>query len=163
MSFETKVEAVVAADHFWVSQLGNTVAMLFHEYFVGRNINWLGFYIKEGNHLRLGPFQGKLACTSIKIGQGVCGRSAERCVSILVDNVHEFEGHIACDSASQSELVVPIIHRDLGVVGVLDIDCLDLNGFTEQDKLAMERVVQVIVKHVNWSSLFVTAINQIAS
>ncbi len=102
-------------------------------------LNWVGFYFLEGDTLILGPFQGKVACTRIPLGQGVCGSAAARRETLRVDDVHSFDGHIACDSASESELVVPLI-RNEKVIGVLDIDSPHQQRFTEADQLMFERL-----------------------
>ena len=107
------------------------------------DLNWAGFYIMDKGSLLLGPFQGKVACIRIQVGKGVCGTAAEKDESMLVNNVHEFPGHIACDSASNSEIVVPI-HRDGKVVAVLDIDSPTLNRFTEEDRIGIENFVKVL-------------------
>ena len=106
-------------------------------------INWAGFYLLEGNELVLGPFQGKPACVRIPIGKGVCGTSAERKETIVVDDVEEFPGHIACDSASRSEIVVPIV-KNGELIGVLDIDSPELARFSDVEKDVFERIVKII-------------------
>jgi len=111
------------------------------------NINWVGFYLFKDGILKLGPFQGKPACMFIKLENGVCGWSARNQKSIKVDNVHEFEGHIACDSASNSELVIPII-IDEKLYGVLDIDSPLYNRFSDYDLETMETVVSIISKKI---------------
>ncbi len=107
------------------------------------NINWVGFYLNDGNKLTLGPFQGKPACTVIPNYRGVCGHVAKTLKSIVVENVHEFEGHIACDSASNSELVIPIF-KDNELFGVLDIDSPLLNRFTNDDLVNLEEFVKFL-------------------
>ncbi|MCQ2770994.1 MAG: GAF domain-containing protein [Clostridia bacterium] len=114
------------------------------------NLNWAGFYIYNGEKLILGPFCGKPACTSIAIGRGVCGTAFKAASTQLVKNVHEFPGHIACDSASNSEIVVPII-VDGSIVGVLDIDSPILNRFDENDKEGLEKLVEYLSSI--WASL----------
>ena len=110
------------------------------------DINWAGFYIMKEGQLVLGPFQGKPACIRINVGSGVCGTAVAENKTQLVMNVHEFPGHIACDSASNSEIVVPIHNRDGSVYGVLDIDSPSFGRFTEEDKAGLEAVVKVIEK-----------------
>ena len=110
------------------------------------DINWAGFYIMKEGQLVLGPFQGKPACIRINVGSGVCGTAVAENKTQLVKNVHEFPGHIACDSASNSEIVVPIHNRDGSVYGVLDIDSPSFERFTEEDKAGLEAVVKVIEK-----------------
>lgn len=111
------------------------------------NINWVGFYLYKDGVLKLGPFQGKPACMIIKLENGVCGWSARNKQSIVVDNVHEFEGHIACDSASNSELVVPII-IDNHLYGLLDIDSPLYSRFSNEDLKTMEEVINIITKKI---------------
>ena len=123
-----------------ISILANVSALLFHEL---SDVSWVGFYLCANNHLELGPFQGKVACTVIPFGKGVCGTSIERNETILVPNVHEFPGHIACDSASNSEIVVPIFLNN-EVVAVLDLDSTSLNRFTEEDKIGLEDISATI-------------------
>jgi L-methionine (R)-S-oxide reductase len=106
------------------------------------DLNWAGFYFMRGPELVLGPFQGKTACVRIAVGRGVCGTSVERRESIVVPDVHAFPGHIACDSASRSELVVPLI-RDGRVIGVLDLDSPNPNRFDDEDREGCEKMVQI--------------------
>lgn len=110
-------------------------------------INWVGFYFKEKDQLVLGPFQGKVACTRIPIGKGVCGIAALKKEVIRVDDVHQFVSHIACDSASNSEIVLPIIVND-EVIGVLDIDSPYYNRFTLKDEEILRNVVEIIEEYV---------------
>ena len=110
------------------------------------DINWAGFYIMKEGQLVLGPFQGKPACIRINVGSGVCGTAVAENKTQLVKNVHEFPGHIACDSASNSEIVVPIHNKDGSVYGVLDIDSPSFERFTEEDKAGLEAVVKAIEK-----------------
>ncbi|WP_394494768.1 GAF domain-containing protein [Shewanella sp. ENK2] len=105
------------------------------------NINWVGFYIKKADQLVLGPFQGKVACTRIVIGKGVCGTAAALDQTQLVEDVHQFEGHIACDAASNSEIVVPV-HNGNDVFAVLDIDSPLLNRFDADDQKGLEILVK---------------------
>ena len=107
------------------------------------DLNWAGFYLMKDGRLQLGPFQGKTACLRIPLGKGVCGTAAAKDETQLVKDVHEFPGHIACDSASNSEIVVPM-HKDGKVFGVLDIDSPSLNRFTEDDKNGLEEFVKIL-------------------
>lgn len=109
------------------------------------NINWVGFYLVENNNLFVGPYQGDIACGKIEYGKGVCGTSLKEKRSILVPNVHEFKGHIACSSLSKSELVVPIFKNN-EVVALLDIDAPIYNRFTDNDLKEMEEVAKVLTK-----------------
>lgn len=106
------------------------------------DINWVGFYLMKNGRLVLGPFQGKPACVEIPAGQGVCGAAAERDEIVLVENVHEFPGHIACDSASQSEIVIPM-HKDGEIFGVLDIDSPIIARFDEEDRRGLYELVLI--------------------
>ena len=108
-----------------------------------RDINWVGFYTIKDNQLVLGPFQGKVACTIIQMGKGVCGTAAATDSTQLVPDVHKFHGHIACDSASNSEIVIPM-HRNGEVFGVLDIDSPIFDRFTEEDKKGLESFVKIL-------------------
>ncbi len=113
------------------------------------DINWVGFYLVRDNQLVLGPFQGKPACIRIPFGRGVCGTAAATDTTQLVANVHEFPGHIACDCASNSEIVIPL-HHNGQLVGVLDIDSPLLGRFTEEDKAGLENCAKVIEEACNW-------------
>lgn len=136
--FEDKI------DYNPITILSNTSAII-NQLFP--NINWVGFYLYKDGILQLGPFQGKPACMLINLENGVCGWSARNMKSIVVDNVHNFDGHIACDSASNSELVVPII-IDNKLYGVLDIDSPMFNRFNDDDLKTMEAVVEYISKKI---------------
>ena len=107
------------------------------------DLNWCGFYLMQDGKLILGPFQGKIACTEIELGKGVCGTAAINDRTVLVKDVHTFDGHIACDSASNSEIVVPV-HKDGKLYGVLDIDSPSLARFTEEDKVGLEMTVAAL-------------------
>ena len=115
-------------------------------------INWCGFYLLRGEELVLGPFQGKPACVRIPLGEGVCGTAAARRETILVPDVESFPGHIACDPASRSEIVVPILEGG-ELRGVLDIDAPEKNRFDEKDRAGLERFVQSLVPLVKWAQL----------
>lgn len=122
------------------ANLANAAALLYHSL---EDINWAGFYLLEDGVLVLGPFQGRTACIEIRPGRGVCGTAAEEGRTQLVADVHQFPGHIACDSASNSEIVVPI--RAGGrVVGVLDIDSPVFSRFTEADRAGLEEFVRIL-------------------
>ena len=120
--------------------LSNAAALLWDSL---REINWAGFYLMKEGNLLLGPFQGKPACTVIEVGKGVCGTAVAEDRTQLVKNVHEFPGHIACDSASNSEIVVPIHAKGL-VYGVLDIDSPQLGRFSEEDRDGLEAFVRIL-------------------
>jgi len=109
------------------------------------DVNWAGFYLLKGDELVLGPFQGRPACVRIPVGRGVCGTAAERRKSVVVPDVGKFPGHIACDTASRSEVVVPLL-RGGHLLGVLDIDSRSLNRFDEQDRSGLETLAQLWVE-----------------
>ena len=123
-----------------ISNLSNAAALLWQEL---RDINWAGFYKVEGGILVLYPFQGKPACTKISVGRGVCGTAVAEDKTQLVPDVHRFPGHIACDCASNSEIVVPI-HVNGEIWGVLDIDSPSLGRFTEEDREGLESFVKIL-------------------
>lgn len=123
-----------------IANLANASALLWQTL---PNINWAGFYLMEMGRLVLGPFQGKPACIVIPIGKGVCGTAAAEDRTLLVPDVHAFPGHIACDSVSRSEIVVPI-HAHGAVWGVLDIDSPMENRFTTEDQAGLEQVVRIL-------------------
>ena len=134
-----QIESVVGGETDQIANMANTAALL-HEAF---GFSWTGFYIVKGGQLVLGPFQGPVACTRIGFGKGVCGTSWSRRETIVVPNVHEFPGHIACSSLSQSEIVVPMF-RDNEVYAVLDIDSKELSTFDETDKDWLEKIVRLL-------------------
>lgn len=129
-----KALAYISDDENLITKMANVSAVLMENL---KDINWVGFYLVEGNFLVLGPFQGKAACTKIPFGKGVCGTAWEKRQTIIVDDVHKFSTHIACDSASNSEIVVPIF-RNNEVIAVLDIDSPIFSRFNEQDKKLFE-------------------------
>lgn len=112
-------------------------------------INWAGFYLLKNDTLYLGPFQGKVACTVIPVGKGVCGTAAQTKEIQLVPDVHQFPGHIACDSASNSEIVLPLMVNG-ELVGVMDIDSPELNRFSKADAEGLAALCQVLVQYVDW-------------
>lgn len=125
----------------FVANAANTCALLYQSL---PNVNWVGFYIAEGKQLVLGPFQGKPACVRIPFGKGVCGTAAAKRKTIVVPDVNRFPGHIACDSASQSEIVVPLLNWGK-LLGVLDIDSASRERFDEDDSEGLESVVSVFL------------------
>ena len=138
------LESLIEGVPYTMTNLANASALLNGKL---HDINWVGFYTMKEGRLVLGPFQGKVACTIIPLGKGVCGTAAAQDRTLLVDNVHEFSGHIACDSASNSEIVVPI-HRSGAVFGVLDIDSPLFSRFTEEDREGLEEFVRILEKHI---------------
>ncbi len=135
-----QLQALLEDDNDFVSGLSNTSAFLNE---ILEDINWVGFYLLKNNLLILGPFQGKVACTRIHLDKGVCGAAATQLKTQRIADVHKFKGHIACDSASNSELVCPIIVNDT-LIGVLDIDSPSINRFDKIDQENMEAVAQLI-------------------
>jgi L-methionine (R)-S-oxide reductase len=138
-------EALLHGERHRVANAANLSALLFNSL---PDLNWLGFYFLEQGELVVGPFQGLPACVRIALGKGVCGTAALTRESQLVADVHAFEGHIACDSASQSELVVPLIQNG-ELIGVLDIDSPLLNRFDAQDQAAFERIAELFCQGSN--------------
>ena len=137
-----QLQALVAGVPYPVANMANASALLNQAL---ADINWVGFYLREGDKLVLGPFQGKTACIEIPFGRGVCGTAAAKDETQLVKDVHQFPGHIACDSASNSEIVVPI--RVGGEIwGVLDIDSPNFGRFTEADREGLEAFVGILEK-----------------
>ncbi len=139
-----EAESLIAGVSHPVANLANLSALLYQTL---DRLNWAGFYLREGDVLVLGPFQGRVACIEIPWGKGVCGTAAEKDETQLVPDVHAFPGHIACDGASRSEIVVPL-HRFGEVVAVLDIDSPVLNRFSEDDRAGLEAFAAVIEKHL---------------
>ncbi|MED0996750.1 GAF domain-containing protein [Bacillus mobilis] len=139
-----QLDALLTGEANVVTNLSNASALL--NQFLDR-VNWVGFYVTEGNQLVLGPFQGMPACVRIPFGRGVCGVAAETKTTQLVADVHQFPGHIACDSASNSEIVVPIVKEET-VIGVLDIDSPEKNRFDEVDQRYLEKFVETLLKHI---------------
>ncbi|WP_410984138.1 GAF domain-containing protein [Bacillus cereus] len=139
-----QLDALLTGESNVVANLANASALL--NQFL-ECINWVGFYVTEDNQLVLGPFQGMPACVRIPFGRGVCGVAAETKTTQLVADVHQFPGHIACDSASNSEIVVPII-KEGNVIGVLDIDSPEKNRFDEVDQHYLEKFVETLLKHM---------------
>jgi len=123
-----------------ISNLSNASALLWQHM---KNINWAGFYLLEEDMLILGPFQGKPACIEIPVGRGVCGTAVSLGETVLVANVHDFPGHIACDSASNSEIVV-LLRKNGCIVGVLDIDSPVIGRFTEEDRAGLEEFARIL-------------------
>lgn len=132
----------------YVPLMSNASALLYDTL---PKLNWAGFYTERGGQLVLGPFQGRLACIHIAMGKGVCGTAALTDSTQLVHDVHSFPGHIACDSASNSEIVIPIHDRDGRVAAVLDIDSPVLSRFTKEDKEGLEGFVRELEKWISFS------------
>ena len=134
------LKAVISICPYRIANLANAAALLWEHL---EDINWAGFYLMQDGKLVLGPFQGKIACTEIEIGNGVCGTAVLQDATQLVEDVHCFAGHIACDSASNSEIVVPL-RKNGAVIGVLDIDSPSLARFSESDRLGLEAFARIL-------------------
>ena len=137
-----QIKALVENNPYWISNLSNAAALIYNTL---EDLNWAGFYLMEDGKLILGPFQGKIACMQIQVGRGVCGTAVAEDKTQRVYDVHEFPGHIACDCASNSEIVIPI-HKDGQVYGVLDIDSPSIGRFDEADQTGLEEFVQILEK-----------------
>ncbi len=135
-----KLQGLAEAKDWYITLLSNASALLFEEL---KDLNWAGFYLMRDNELQLGPFQGKVACTHIAVGRGVCGTAVAQDQTQLVEDVHAFPGHIACDSQSASEIVIPI-HQDGKIWGVLDIDSPVKARFTKEDQEGLEAFVRIL-------------------
>jgi L-methionine (R)-S-oxide reductase len=139
-----QIDGLLTGETDFTANLANAAAAIYHTL---PALNWAGFYLLRGQQLVLGPFQGKPARVRIPVGKGVCGTAAQRRKTVLVSDVHEFPGHIACDSASRSELVVPLIHGET-LIGVLDLDSPLLARFDAHDQAGCEALVAIIVRHL---------------
>ncbi len=144
-----QLENLLKREDNYLSNLSNFTAAIKQSF---DKVSWVGFYFYDGNNLVLGPFQGKVACTNIKPGKGVCGTSAERRQTIIVKDVNEFPGHIACDSDSRSEIVIPILYND-NLIGVLDLDSTGYESFNETDKIYLEQLIEVLKSKINFKKI----------
>lgn len=143
-----QLDALLSGETDPIANAANTSALLFHAM---PDLNWVGFYfLHSENELVLGPFQGKPACVRIAVGRGVCGTAVERRAPVLVEDVHAFPGHIACDADSRSELVVPLV-REGAVFGVLDLDSPTAGRFDEDDRAGIEAIAAIYVERSGWS------------
>ena len=140
-----QLESLVAGETDLIANLSNIAAALKQT----MNFFWVGFYLVKENQLVLGPFQGPIACTRINFGKGVCGSSWKEKKTILVPDVDEFPGHIACSSASKSEIVLPAFYKNGDVALVLDVDSDKLNDFDQFDQLALEKVMRLVERSLN--------------
>jgi L-methionine (R)-S-oxide reductase len=140
-----QLSSLLAGERDLIANAANFASLIFHSL---PDLNWAGFYFEKDGELVLGPFQGKPACVRIRVGQGVCGAGAAKCETVIVPNVHEFPGHIACDSVSNSEIVVPLI-RESRLIGVLDLDSPLRARFDEGDARELENLVRILLSSVN--------------
>ena len=134
-----QITALLSGESDQIANMANVCAALKEQF----NFFWVGFYMVKNNELVLGPFQGPVACTRIQKGKGVCGSSWDQSQTLIVPDVEAFPGHIACSSASKSEIVIPIIRMG-SVIGVLDVDSLDLNSFDDADALYLSQILDLI-------------------
>jgi L-methionine (R)-S-oxide reductase len=141
---KVQLHSLLEGERDFIANAANFSALLFHSL---PDVNWAGFYLYKDRELVLGPFQGKPGCVRIAMGKGVCGTAAERRQTVLVDNVHEFPGHIACDSASNSEIVLPVI-RDGRLLGVLDVDSPIFGRFDDGDARGLNELLSILVQSI---------------
>lgn len=150
IQIQRTIQAMVETEHNAIANMANVAAVLGQ---MVPRINWAGFYLVDHElstgELVLGPFWGKPACVRIPPGKGVCGAAARQQETIVVGNVHDFPGHIACDEASRSEMVVPLIHQGV-LLGVLDLDSPEYDRFTEADREAVEEIARIVVQASRW-------------
>jgi len=139
-----QLRSLLEGERDFIANAANFSALLFHSL---PEVNWAGFYLYKERELVLGPFQGKPGCVRIAMGKGVCGTAAERRQTMIVDNVHEFPGHIACESASNSEIVVPVI-RDGCLLGVLDLDSPVFGRFDDGDARGLSELLSILVESI---------------
>ena len=140
-----QLKALLNRNDHELSNLSNLTSALKQTF---SKISWVGFYLYDKERLYLGPFQGKVACTTIEIGKGVCGTAASKKETIIVHDVDKFPGHIICDSDSKSEIVVPIINKDGKLFGVLDLDSSEYNSFNETDKIYLNEICTFLVEEI---------------
>jgi len=140
----SQLSSLLAGERDLIANAANFSSLIFHSL---PDLNWAGFYFAKDGDLVLGPFQGKPACVRIRIGQGVCGTAAAKRETVIVWNVHEFPGHIACDSASNSEIVVPLIKNE-EFIGVLDLDSPVLGRFDNEDAVGLNQLVSIWVESI---------------
>ncbi len=138
---QSQLTAILAGERDWIANLSNTAAVLFHGL---PDLNWAGFYLFKSGELVLGPFQGKPACIRIALGRGVCGSAAAGRKTIVVPDVHAFPGHIACDEASQSEIVIPLLHQS-SLIGVMDLDSPSKGRFGSDDAAGLEAIAAILL------------------
>lgn len=143
---DSQLAALMEGEREPLPNMANMSALLFGAL---RDINWAGFYLMKDGGLLLGPFQGKPACIRIPVGRGVCGTAAKTLETQLVYDVHQFPGHIACDSASNSEIVIPLL-KDERLIGVLDIDSPAVGRFDEQDRAGLEQLARRLTYGCDW-------------
>ena len=137
----TQISALIHGETDAVANMANCAALIFNSL---PDVNWAGFYLLKGCELVIGPFQGKPACVRIALGRGVVGTAAEKRTTIRVADVNQFPGHIVCDSASRSEIVVPLVSDDSHLLGVLDVDSAELDRFDAEDEAGLRTIGKII-------------------
>jgi L-methionine (R)-S-oxide reductase len=147
-NLQSQLRSLLEGEHDFIANAANSAALLYHSL---PDVNWAGFYLYKEGELVLGPFQGNPACVRIALGKGVCGTAAELRQTVVVANVHEFPGHIACDSASNAEIVVPLL-KDEQLIGVLDLDSPSLGRFDDEDARGLNELVEIFIQAVQSSS-----------
>ncbi|HAW77001.1 MAG TPA: GAF domain-containing protein [Alteromonas australica] len=138
----SQAKSLVSGEHDLIANMANVSALLFNQL---EDVNWAGFYLHKESQLVLGPFQGQPACIRIPIGKGVCGTAAETRTIQRIDDVHAFSGHIACDAASNSEIVIPLIVND-ELIGVLDIDSPKFGRFDADDEAGLKQIADILIE-----------------
>jgi L-methionine (R)-S-oxide reductase len=141
-----ELRSLLADERDLVANAANATSLIYHAL---PDLNWCGVYFSKEGELVVGPFQGKPACVRIALGKGVCGTAAAQRKTIVVPDVHEFPGHIACDAASRSEIVIPLITRDAQLLGVLDLDSPELGRFDDTDRRGLEQLAAVFTNSVD--------------
>lgn len=144
-NLQAELRSLLAGERDLIANAANLSSLLYHSL---SDLNWAGLYFLKDGELVLGPFQGRPACVRIAIGAGVCGTAARQRQTLIVDNVHDFPGHIACDSASNSEIVVPILTDDL-LIGVLDLDSPSIARFDDEDAEGLNALVEIFVESID--------------
>jgi L-methionine (R)-S-oxide reductase len=144
-NLQAELRSLLAGERDLVANAANLSSLLYHSL---SDLNWAGFYFLKDGELVLGPFQGQPACVRIAIGAGVCGTAARQRQTLIVDNVHDFPGHIACDSSSNSEIVVPIL-KDDRMIGVLDLDSPSIARFDDDDAEGLNALVEIFVESID--------------
>jgi GAF domain-containing protein len=140
-NLQSQARSLFESERDFIANAANLASLLYHSL---PDLNWAGFYLRKGDELVLGPFQGKPACVRIPLGKGVCGTAGEQRQTILVDNVNDFPGHIACDSASNSEVVVPLVKHER-LLGVLDLDSPSLARFDDHDARGLNELAEIFI------------------
>jgi GAF domain-containing protein len=147
-----QLEGLINKDDYLITNLSNFTAALKQ---VFEKISWVGFYLFDGKELILGPFQGKIACSKIEVGKGVCGTALKEGTTIVVQDVNQFPGHITCDSESRSEIVIPLFKKNK-IIGVLDIDSTSYNSFSEIDQMYLERICNFLLTKLELENFIIT-------